>query len=243
MTKNKPLVLIVEDQKINREILKGILNKDYRTLEAENGKVALQLLEKNDDISVILLDIVMPVMDGFTFLREIKEAGYDDIPVVAVTGSLEEGTEQEVLNLGARDFVTKPYQPMTLLTRLKNAIVNSQLFTLGSIFLASMENPAVIFRIKGDVVKAVVFNQRFMNDIVPEYQIDVSQFFYEDVCVTPEDAEKAKEIFFSINKKNSPITLDAKTKTPDGKIVPAQIQFIYGGASKNVKTVIVEIMK
>ena len=243
MTKNKPLVLIVEDQKINREILKGILHNDYRTLEAENGKVALELLEKNDEISVILLDIVMPEMDGFTFLKKIKEVGYDDIPVVAVTGSLEEGTEQEVLDLGARDFVTKPYQPMTLLTRLKNAIVNSQLFTLASIFLASMENPAVIFRIKGDVVKAVVFNQRFMNDIVPEFQIDVTKYFYEYACVSPEDAAKAKEIFLSIDKKNSPIMFEAKTKTPNGKIVNANFKFIYGGASKNGKTVIVEIIK
>ena len=106
-----------------------------------------------------------------------------------------------------------------------------------------MENPAVIFRIKGDVVKAVVFNQRFMNDIVPEFQIDVTKYFYEYACVSPEDAAKAKEIFLSIDKKNSPIMLEAKTKTPNGKIVNANFKFIYGGASKNGKTVIVEIIK
>lgn len=242
MTKNKPLVLIVEDQKINREILKGILNRDYRTLEAENGQIALDLLEKHDDISVVLLDIVMPEMDGFTFLRRIKESGYDEVPVVAVTGSVEEGTEQEILDLGARDFVTKPYQPMTLLSRLKNAIVNSQLFALGSIFLASMDTPAVIFRIKGDIVKAVVFNQRFMNEIVPEFQIDITKYFYEYACICPEDAAKAKEIFFSINKKNSPIIFEAKTKAPSGKVSLTKMKFIYGGANKNGKTVIVIIL-
>ena len=59
MTIEKPLILIVDDQKINREILKGILNEDYRCIEAVNGEEAWKALENNSDIAAVLLDLVM----------------------------------------------------------------------------------------------------------------------------------------------------------------------------------------
>ena len=65
--------MIVEDQKINRTILRYMIQKDYDVLEAENGAEAWKILEqKNEEIIAILLDIVMPVMDGYEFLRKIK---------------------------------------------------------------------------------------------------------------------------------------------------------------------------
>ena len=67
-------ILIVEDNEINRAILCEILSDEYRVLEAENGQVALDLLrECKDDIALILLDVMMRVMDGFTFLHHLKE--------------------------------------------------------------------------------------------------------------------------------------------------------------------------
>ena len=68
----KPLILVVEDQKINRDILNHILKNEYNIIEAENGAEALDIFSKTENISAILLDINMPVMDGYTFLSEKK---------------------------------------------------------------------------------------------------------------------------------------------------------------------------
>lgn len=130
MKTDKLTVLIVEDQEINRELLKEILRREYTVLEAENGAVALDVLKTRDDVSAILLDIMMPVMDGFELLRQLRASAFASIPTIAITGDEDINIEQKTLDLGAWDFVSKPYRPMTLMTRLKNVIVRSQFYLL-----------------------------------------------------------------------------------------------------------------
>lgn len=126
--KNKQTILIVEDQMINRAILKKILSVEYNVLEAENGAAALDILTvQNKKVNAILLDLVMPVMDGYEFLVRIRNTEFEDLPVIVLTGETGNEAEQQVLDSGAWDFITKPYQPVILLTRLKNAIARSQM--------------------------------------------------------------------------------------------------------------------
>ncbi|MCH1983249.1 EAL domain-containing protein [Ruminococcus sp. OA3] len=117
-------VLIVEDNQINREILREILSSEYQVLEAEDGQEALSVLQKHrDEISLILLDIVMPVMDGFAFLSYVKnEAAFASIPVIVTTQSNSEEDEVAALSHGAADFVPKPYRPQIILHRAANII-------------------------------------------------------------------------------------------------------------------------
>ena len=117
-------ILMVEDNMLNREILKEILSDAYSVLEAENGQEALDVLREHaDDIAVILLDVMMPVMDGFTFLDRIKA---DDrlslIPVIIMTQSDSEADEVAALAHGATDFVPKPYRPQVILHRVASII-------------------------------------------------------------------------------------------------------------------------
>ena len=126
----KPTVLIVEDQKMNRQILRQILGAEYEVLEAGNGEEAFDVLHGREGVSAILLDLMMPVMDGYTFLERIKGTPYASLPIIAVTGERDADTEQKVLNLGAWDFVSKPYQTSVLLLRLKNVIIRSQFYLL-----------------------------------------------------------------------------------------------------------------
>ena len=120
----KKIVLNVEDNEINRVILSEILSKHYRVLEAENGQEALDLLKQHKTkISLILLDVMMPVMDGYTFLDIIKkDEELSLIPVIVMTQ--EDGDEDEVTALihGATDFITKPYRPQIILHRIENLI-------------------------------------------------------------------------------------------------------------------------
>jgi len=130
MERDLPTILVTEDQKINREILCHILEPEYRVIEAENGAQALEILKKTPQIDAILLDIVMPVMDGYAVLQNLKASAFADIPVIVMTGEKDDGAEQKALDLGAWDFVSKPYRPRTLLSRLKNVIVRSRYYLM-----------------------------------------------------------------------------------------------------------------
>ena len=141
MTKDKLTVLIVEDQKINRSILANLLSADYSVLEAGNGAEALERLSEHPEIAAILLDIVMPVMDGYEFLTRLKETAGASLPVIAITGEKDSGSEQKALDLGAWDFVSKPYQPATLLTRLNNVIIRSQYYLVSQMKHAYEHDP------------------------------------------------------------------------------------------------------
>ena len=105
----KKTILIVEDEFINREILKNILADEYLFLEAEDGKMALSLLkEHRDDISLVLLDLNLPELSGLDVLKEIEaDPELNEIPVIVMTGDKKE--EVECLDIGASDFISKPY--------------------------------------------------------------------------------------------------------------------------------------
>lgn len=123
----KRTVLIVEDEFINQEILASYLEENYDVLKANNGLEALHLIHESlIPISLILLDINMPIMNGFAFLQEIKkEEKYKKIPVIVLTG--EKDSELESLNLGAVDFISKPYNMKEIiLARVRRSIELSE---------------------------------------------------------------------------------------------------------------------
>ena len=117
-------ILIVEDNEINREMLSEILSVDYRVLGAENGQVALNILKEHKSrFSLILLDVQMPVMDGYIFLDRVKEdAELSLIPVIVMTQSNSEADELAALAHGATDFLSKPYRPQIILHRVAGLI-------------------------------------------------------------------------------------------------------------------------
>lgn len=117
-------ILIVEDNELNRELLYEILSAEYQVLEAENGQAALDVLEQNkDSIALILLDVMMPMMDGYTFLDHIKkDPELALIPVIVMTQSDTETDEVSALVHGATDFVPKPYRPQVILHRVASLI-------------------------------------------------------------------------------------------------------------------------
>lgn len=116
----KRQILVVDDNLLNREMLTEILKEKYTVLQAENGKEALDILKQNkDSIALILLDVMMPIMDGYTFLNIIKEdAELALIPVIVMTQSDSEDDEVSALEHGATDFVPKPYRPRVILNRV-----------------------------------------------------------------------------------------------------------------------------
>ena len=105
---NRRLILVVEDEEINRAILGTILKKDYDVIFAEDGAEALRKTAENKDIlSLVILDLIMPGMPGLEALRLIRaNQEYQDIPVIVA--SADQSQEIECLNAGASDFIQKP---------------------------------------------------------------------------------------------------------------------------------------
>lgn len=120
----KRMILIVDDQEIDRTILTDFLKSDYELLTANNGREALDVLaEKGDILSAVLLDIVMPVMDGYEVLRTMRDKGLlARVPVLVTSQKEGDESELEALSLGASDFIAKPYNEGILKHRLLNVI-------------------------------------------------------------------------------------------------------------------------
>lgn len=119
--KNK--ILIVDDAIMNRDILKEILKDTYDILEAEDGKAALEILDAEKyEISAILLDLIMPVMDGFEVLKELNARNMiEKIPVLIISGENSTQNEQRCFELGIADFIGKPFNARLVRKRIQNA--------------------------------------------------------------------------------------------------------------------------
>jgi two-component system cell cycle response regulator DivK len=113
-------ILVVEDQEDNRRILRDLLTSaDYELIEAENGAEALAAAAK-DRPDLILMDIQLPVMDGYEATRRLKaDPASAAIPIIAVTSYALSGDEAKARDAGCDDFVPKPYSPRQLLAKIR----------------------------------------------------------------------------------------------------------------------------
>lgn len=119
----KPTILIVDDVDINREILCEMFH-EYNTIQAQNGREAVDLIASDPDlISVVLLDVVMPVMNGVEVLEEMERQGWmDRIPVLLITGEATTQIERQAYQLGVSDIIKKPFDAFIVKQRTKNVI-------------------------------------------------------------------------------------------------------------------------
>lgn len=123
----KLTVLVVDDEHINRKLLKKLLEEEYTVLEAENGLRALSILrDVPGGVDAVLLDVMMPQMDGYGFLAAIRSTPLANLPVIVLTGEQDPESEKRALEAGAWDFVPKPYQRDVLRYRLNNVIQRSR---------------------------------------------------------------------------------------------------------------------
>ena len=113
-------ILVVEDQEDNRQILRDLLaSADYEMDEAENGQEALDAVVRQRP-DLILMDIQLPVMDGYEATRRLKgNPAYKDIPIIVVTSYALSGDEGKARDAGCDAYVTKPYSPRQLLAKIR----------------------------------------------------------------------------------------------------------------------------
>ena len=118
------MILVVDDKEVNRAILRDIFKKTYEIVEAENGADALAKIAGNEEeIAIILLDIKMPIMDGFEVLTEIDKQGLlNTIPVIMITGDDSRESERKCYEMGVSDIIKKPFDPYIVKRRVDNMI-------------------------------------------------------------------------------------------------------------------------
>ena len=117
---DKKTLLAVDDAEINRKILSKLFSSEFDVIEATDGKEALDIIaERQGNIDVIVLDIIMPKYDGFYFLEKIKNTDFSDIPVVIATTDNSPEAEEKLLDLGATDLIYKPFNPQNAVKRVK----------------------------------------------------------------------------------------------------------------------------
>lgn len=138
-------ILVVDDEKLIREVIKEYIeNEGYTCDEAESGVESIEAVSKHD-YDLIIMDIMMPGMDGYTAVKEIKEI--KDIPVIMLSARVEELDKLQGFSLGIDDYVTKPFSPKELVARIKAVCKRNKgddIVTVGNITLNKLSRDVMV---------------------------------------------------------------------------------------------------
>lgn len=133
-------ILVVDDESRMRKLVKDFLIKsNYEVLEAEDGSAALDIFYAQKDISLIILDVMMPKMDGWQVCREIR--AYSKVPIIMLTAKTDERDELQGFQLGVDEYISKPFSPKILVARVEailrrtNQMANDEVVEAGGIQL------------------------------------------------------------------------------------------------------------
>lgn len=119
----KPQMLIVDDKAVNRYVLKSIFEEDYEIVECQDGRAAIEVLEeKREDVTVVLLDIVMPVCDGFAVLEYMKETALCTVPVILISSNVNDINIRRASDYDVADYIQKPFQENVVRQRVQRMV-------------------------------------------------------------------------------------------------------------------------
>ncbi len=123
---DKIKILVVDDESRMRKLVKDFLvKKDYQVVEAADGQEAVDIFFEQNDISLVILDVMMPKMDGWGVLKEIRE--YSKVPVIMLTAKGDERDELNGFELGVDEYISKPFSPKILVARVDALLRRSNL--------------------------------------------------------------------------------------------------------------------
>ena len=184
-------ILICDDEKDIVNALKIYLNDSgYQFFEAYNGKQALEIIESNE-IHLVLLDIMMPVMDGIETLTRLRQ--FSNIPVIFLTAKSEEVDMIMGLNIGADDYITKPFRPMEVTARVKSHLRRFLQLGAGDIKPETLRIGGVELN---DKAKQVLVDGEIISLTPTEYEI------LKLLMEHPNEVFSPKEIYRRIWKEN-----------------------------------------
>lgn len=202
-------ILVVDDAAINREMLRGMLEDNYAIDMAENGQQALRkLLEYRGKLAAVLLDLQMPVMDGYAVIAAMKENGWlEKIPVLIISGENAAEVESKCLEIGVSDFIHKPFDSSIVMNRVRNVI---DLFTYKSSLEHQVEEQKETLRQQDRIIRIQAEKLREaepFNRLMMEYRF---------VIMEVETRLKVLNEEFSREYKRNPFeSIKSRLKTPE----------------------------
>lgn len=151
---NKLKILVVDDESRMRKLVKDFLVlQKYEVLEAQDGSEALDVFFQNQDIALIILDVMMPKMDGWQVCREIR--GFSKVPIIMLTARSDERDELQGFQLGVDEYISKPFSPKILVARVEailrrtNQVNEAEVISCGPIVL---DKAAHVVTIDGNAI-------------------------------------------------------------------------------------------
>lgn len=148
-------ILVVDDESRMRKLVRDFLvRKDYIVVEAQDGQEAVDIFFEDKDISLIILDVMMPKMDGWQVVKEIRE--YSKVPIIMLTAKGEERDELNGFDLGVDEYISKPFSPKILVARVdailrrSNILTDSEKIEAGGIIL---DKAAHIVTVDGKIIE------------------------------------------------------------------------------------------
>lgn len=182
MRNNKKTILLVDDEPVNLQVLKHTLEEHYRLLFATNGAKALELAHAQSP-DLILLDIMMPQMSGYDVCKALKkDANTSSIPVVFITALSDESNEQLGFDMGAVDYMTKPFSPAIVRARVKNHLSLVQLDVLKQTRLQIIQCLGTAAEYKDNETSKHIIRMSHYSHIMAEkagYNIDAAEELFQ----------------------------------------------------------------
>lgn len=191
----KKNILVVDDEKEIAELIEiHLMSQDYNVTKAKNGVEALKLLDENH-FDLVLLDVMMPKMDGKETLKKIREK--NNVPVIMVTAKTSEKDKVEGLTLGADDYVTKPIKPLELIARVKAQL---RRFTVLNPNKVEVEEPDEI-RIRNLYVNKVTHDVQVDGELIKLTKIEFDILYL--LAKNPNKVFSTEEIFENVWKEKN----------------------------------------
>jgi len=123
-------ILVIDDEKSIRFIIENTFNKDFEVTTLNNGMDALFYLQSGNLPDIIICDVEMPVLNGFEFIRRIRESCFfEEIPLIMLSGKEESADKIKCFEMGADDYVLKPFNPKELIARIKRRLETVDRYT------------------------------------------------------------------------------------------------------------------
>ena len=151
---NKLKILVVDDESRMRKLVKDFLVKqNYEVLEAGDGSEALDIFFDNQDVALIILDVMMPMMDGWQVCREVRN--YSKVPIIMLTARTDERDELQGFQLGVDEYIAKPFSPKILVARVEailrrtNQMAENEVLSYGGI---TIDQAAHVVTIDGKAI-------------------------------------------------------------------------------------------
>ena len=227
-------ILIVDDTEMNRSLLADMLAKEYRIMEASNGQEAVAILEqKQYGISLVLLDIVMPEMDGFEVLALMNKRGWiEHIPVITISSETASSYIDHAYDLGATDYISRPFDEKTVVRRVRNTLMlySKQKMLEGMVteqILEKEKNNFLMVEILGNIVEfrngesgLHVLHIRVLTEILLRKLMELTN----DYAISPH--RMALIVNASALHDVGKISIDEKILNKPGRLTPEECQIM-----------------